>query len=118
MSGRIVRIDRVESLVQPVQGRHAVEIACSAMPGCLRDDLSGSFPELDFHIAGEGSMRVESGEPVRVGPLVRFLEDRGVEVSEARRIRLSLEDVFVQVTGVASDAMRREKERQQGGGQQ
>jgi ABC-2 type transport system ATP-binding protein len=117
VSGRIVRVDTVEGLVQPVRGRHAVEIACVDMPEGLRDELSGSFPKLDFHASGQGAIRVESGDPVPVGPLVRFLEERGVEVSEARRIRLSLEDVFVQVTGIASDAMRREKERQGGAAQ-
>jgi len=117
VSGRIVRVDTVEGLVQPVRGRHAVEIACVDMPEGLRDELSGSFPKLDFHASGQGAIRVESGDPVPVGPPVRFLEERGVEVSEARRIRLSLEDVFVQVTGIASDAMRREKERQGGAAQ-
>jgi uncharacterized phage infection (PIP) family protein YhgE len=32
----------------------------------------------------QGTIRVEANEPVRVGPLVRFLEDQGIEVSEAR----------------------------------
>lgn len=119
VSGRIVQIDTVESLVQPIRGRHAVEIACATLPDGLGDAISGAFPGLEFRVPGsQGPIRVESAEPIRVGLLVRFLEDRGIEVSDARRMRLSLEDVFVQVTGVASDAMRREKERQQGGGQQ
>jgi len=42
---------------------------------------------------------------------VRFLEDRGIEVTEARRVRPSLEDVFVQITGIEADVMRKEKER-------
>ncbi len=44
-------------------------------------------------------MRVESAKPIRVGPLVRFLEEQGAEVSEARRMRPSLEDVFVRDHG-------------------
>jgi ABC-2 type transport system ATP-binding protein len=47
---------------------------------------------------------------------VRFLEERGIEVSEARRMRPSLEDVFVRITGIAAGAMRREKEKKGGGG--
>jgi ABC-2 type transport system ATP-binding protein len=54
---------------------------------------------------------VESEKPVHVGPLVRFLEDNGAEVTEARRMRPSLEDVFVNITGIAADAMRKEKEK-------
>lgn len=32
---------------------------------------------------GQTLLRVESDGPVRVGPLVRFLEDRGAEGTEA-----------------------------------
>ena len=52
---------------------------------------------------------------VPVGPLVRFLEERGIEVTEARRIRPSLEEVFVQITGLEPDAMKKEKEKAGGG---
>jgi len=49
---------------------------------------------------------------------VRFLEERGIQVTEARRHAPSLEDVFVQVTGMESAVMRREKEKTGGGGNQ
>jgi len=42
------------------------------------------------------------------------LEEAGVEVAEARRVRPSLEDVFVKITGIEADAMRREKQRMGG----
>jgi len=54
---------------------------------------------------------VESAEPVKIGPLVRFLEDHGVEVSEARKAAPSLEDIFVRITGIEADAMHKEKEK-------
>ena len=99
VSGSIVRIDTVEDLLQPVRGRHVVRIACSGLTDEVRSGLGESFPDLDFTFPGQGYIRVESREDVRVGPLVRFLEDRGAEVFEARRMRPSLEDVFVKVTG-------------------
>ena len=60
-------------------------------------------------------IRVEADQPVRVGPLVRFFEDHGVEVSEAKRIRPTLEDIFVRITGLEAEAMGREKEKAGGG---
>ena len=54
---------------------------------------------------------MESDEAIRVGPLVRFLEEQGVEVAEARRMRPSLEDIFVNITGIEVKAMRKEKEK-------
>jgi ABC-2 type transport system ATP-binding protein len=56
-------------------------------------------------------IRVESHESVRVGPLVRLIEDRGAEVFEARRVRPSLEEVFVRVTGIEAKAMKQEKQK-------
>jgi ABC-2 type transport system ATP-binding protein len=48
-------------------------------------------------------------EPIHIGPIVKFLEDKGVAVTEARRMQLTLEDVFVQITGIEADAMKLEK---------
>jgi len=42
-------------------------------------------------------------------PLVSFLEDQGAEVVEARRTQPSLEEVFVKITGIEADVMRKEK---------
>jgi ABC-type multidrug transport system ATPase subunit len=111
VSGRIVRTDSVENLVQPIQDKHVVQIACSNMPEDIQGKLSKFFAGVGFTILGQGLIRVEAKEPVRVGPLIRYIEDRGGEVIEARRMRPSLEDIFVQITGIEADTMRREKEK-------
>jgi len=114
VSGRVVRIDTVAHLVQPIEERHVVRIACENELKDIEVDLAESFAGLDFSIPGPGLIRVEADDPVRVGPLIRFLEDRGAEVTEARRLRPSLEDVFVRITGIEADAMRKEKEKKGG----
>jgi len=114
VSGRIVRIDSVGHLLEPVEKKHVVRVSFSKAPGDLARDFSESFPELRAEFAGDGALRVESDEPVRVGPLIRYLEDRGAEVAEARRMRSSLEDVFVEITGIEAGAMCREKEKKGG----
>lgn len=108
VAGRIVRVDSVENLVQPIQEKHVVQIACSNIPEEIQGTLSRSFTNVGFTL-GPGLIRVESDEPVRVGPLIRHIEDQGGEVTEAKRMRLSLEDIFVQITGIEADAMRKEK---------
>jgi ABC-2 type transport system ATP-binding protein len=114
VSGRIVHIDTVEHLLQPIQDKHVVRIACTNSLSDIQNKLIESFPGLDFSIPEHGTIRVESDELIHVGALVRFLEDRGAEVSEARRMTPTLEDVFVKITGLEADAMRKEKG---GGGQ-
>jgi ABC-2 type transport system ATP-binding protein len=114
VQGKIVQIDTVNNLIQPIQDRHVMKLALLNPEPRLRKMLAAAFPDLMFRDAGKGSIRIEAGTPVHVGPIVRFIEDQGVEVAEARRIRLSLEDVFVRITGIEADAMKREKEK--GGG--
>jgi ABC-2 type transport system ATP-binding protein len=114
VSGSIVQIDSVEHLLQPVQEKHVVQITCLNTLNDMDHGLSQTFPGLEFSMPDKCLIRVEGNEPIRVGPLIRFLEDQGAEVTEARKIQPSLEDVFVRVTGVVADVMRKEKEKKGG----
>jgi ABC-2 type transport system ATP-binding protein len=116
VAGRIVRTDTVEELMRRTDGRHAVQFAVSGGAADLCDVIVAEWPTLHCQAVAEGQLRVESPEPVRVGPLVRLLEDRGAEVSEARRLRPSLEDVFIEITGIEAGAMKQEKEKAGKGG--
>ncbi|RQV94817.1 hypothetical protein EH220_06915 [bacterium] len=78
--------------------------------------IAAEWPNLQCQALTAGQIRVESPEPVHVGPLVRLLEDRGAEVSEARKLQPSLEDVFVEITGIEAGAMKQEKEKAGKGG--
>lgn len=114
MAGHVVRVDTVANLIQPLREKHVMQITCANGVSNLSDRLVEEFPGLNFTSPGPGLIQVEADAPIRVGPLVRFLEDRGAEVAEARRVRPSLEDVFVQITGVGADVMRKEKEKSGG----
>jgi ABC-2 type transport system ATP-binding protein len=113
VSGEIVRTESVEKLLQPIQNRHVVRISFTSKTHGLLETLRGSFPDIDFSMPQEGVIREESTEAVQVGPVIRLLEDCGGQVYEARRIRPSLEDVFVRITGIEADAMQKEKERRE-----
>jgi len=116
VKGRIVRTDRVEDLMRQTDGRHVMRFAVSGKASELCNRIAAEFPRLQCRPVAEGGIRVESAEPVRVGPIVRLLEDQRAEVLEARVIRPSLEDVFVQITGMEAGAMKQEKEKKMGGG--
>jgi ABC-2 type transport system ATP-binding protein len=116
VEGKIVRIDKVVNLIQPIQEKHVMQLAVSNLEPARTGQLSEAFPNLIFKALTGGMIRVEADEPIRVGPLVRFIEDQGAEVNEARRMQPSLEDVFVKITGIEADAMRKEKDKKGGGG--
>lgn len=117
VSGRIVRTDSVANLLQPVKDHFVVHVTCAQpLPEDLLQDMARVFGTVTFALENGGILRLESTQPIRVGPLVRVLEERGVDVLEARQGRPSLEDVFVQVTGLAAEALRKEKEKSGAGG--
>jgi ABC-2 type transport system ATP-binding protein len=111
VNGRIVRTDTVECLMQPVQGRHVVEFALDGQAESAEPVLRAAFPELETQVVDDSRLRLTSDRPVRIGPLVRFFEERGLEVGEARKVRPTLEEVFVEITGVEAAAVGREKEK-------
>jgi len=115
VNGQIVKTETVANLLQPVQGKHVMLISISNSVESLREGLAAAFPRLDFNIVSSEKMRVEAAERIRIGPLVRFIEEQGAEVTEARLARPSLEEVFVEVTGLALEAMKKEKEKGGGG---
>ena len=111
VAGRIVKIDTLENLLQPFQERHVVQIVCADTQDDIRHKLPESFPGMNFIFPQQGIIRIEADKTILTGAVVRFLEEQGVEVFEARRIRPSLEDVFVEITGIEADAMKKEKEK-------
>jgi ABC-2 type transport system ATP-binding protein len=111
VAGRVVRIDTVHDLLLPERGRQVLLVSLAQPAASWCEPLAGAFPALKAEAASQTELRIESAAPVRLGALVRFLEERGAEVLEARRLHPSLEDVFVRVTGVEAEAMRKERER-------
>ena len=116
VKGKVVRIDKVDDLMREVTGRHVVEFALSGIQENILPEIREEFPELEFQMKPQDALRVESTEPVRISPLVRFLEDCGAEVYEARKVRPSLEEVFVRITGIEAGVMKQEREKGKGGG--
>lgn len=109
VAGHIVRTDTVENLVQPIQGKHVLQMTCDRLTPNVENDFPQSFPDFAFTFPGRNLIRVEAESPIPIGPLVRFLEGRTIDVLEARKMRPSLEDIFVKVTGIEIDTMRIEK---------
>lgn len=116
VKGQIVEIDSVANLLQPLQERKALLIAFTNSIHDLCGKLATAFPHLEFQSVPSSSeqIRVESEDTISIGPLVRFIEEQGAEVIEARRIKPSLEEVFVRITGIELDMMRKEKEKSGG----
>jgi ABC-2 type transport system ATP-binding protein len=111
VNGRIIRIDTVANLLQPVSGSYMMLISVDHSVPNLSALVTQAFPALAFTAVSDLELRIESTQPISVAPIVRFIDDHGVAVTEARRAHPSLEDVFVRITGVEADALKSEKEK-------
>jgi ABC-2 type transport system ATP-binding protein len=114
VKGRIVKTDSVRNLLQPLLGRQVMLISISSAANDLSGKLATAFPNYEFQSISSEQVRIESVEPISLGPLVRFIEEQKVEVKEARRIGPSLEDVFVGVTGIEANVLKKEAEKKGG----
>lgn len=114
VKGRIVKTDSVRNLLQPLLSRQVMLISVLNAANDLSGKLAAAFPNYDFQFISSEQVRIESAEPISLGPLVRFIEEQKVEVKEARRLGPSLEDVFVSVTGIEVNALRIEAEKKGG----
>ena len=116
VNGRIVRTDRTADLLQPVKGKNILLLSISNSEHRISEELAAAFPKYQVQSTNLGEVRIESTEQVIIGPLVHFLEERSIQVTEARRQVPSLEDIFVQITGIEARLMKKEKEKAGGGG--
>jgi ABC-2 type transport system ATP-binding protein len=114
VKGRIVKTDSVRNLLQPLLGRQVMLISVLNAASDLSGKLATAFPNYEFQSISSEQVRIESTEPISLGPLVRFIEEQKVEVNEARRIGPSLEDVFVDVTGIEANVLIKEAEKKGG----
>jgi ABC-2 type transport system ATP-binding protein len=111
VDGRLVRMDTLANLVRDVQDKHIIQLTVSSVAGDLLGRLCESFPDVEFERVSDSALRVHAARPLPLAPLIRFFEEHDVSVTEARIVRPSLEDVFVEITGIELERMRKEKEK-------
>ena len=110
VAGKVVRIDSVESLVEDMHGQHIMQFSFEGAHPQARDELQREFQSVACESVSANIVRVVSAERIDIVPFIRYFESKGIEVTEARKMQPSLEDVFVRVTGLAAEEMRKEKE--------
>lgn len=103
--GRIVQEGTLSELMRCVRWEAEVEITTGAHAHEYSASLADGFPGMDVKPLDDSRLRVRSSETISVFPLLECLDRQGAFVYEAKVIRASLEDVFVQVTGMDTGGM-------------
>ncbi|MCU0960907.1 MAG: ABC transporter ATP-binding protein [Pirellulaceae bacterium] len=114
VAGRIVRLDTLSNLVSGLRDAQLMQLALSADATTLLARLHTDFPAATFELTDPTTLRVRSVTPMPLAPVIRCLEEHDVAVTEARLVRPSLEDVFVELTGIEAARMRRDPEKGRG----
>ncbi len=109
VNGQIIRNDTVANLLQPVKDRKSLLITARNLSVKISAKLGEAFPEFEFRQESDDQLRIDSEKTPGIGPVVRFIEEQGAEVTEARQLKPSLEDIFVRITGIEADDMKKEK---------
>jgi ABC-2 type transport system ATP-binding protein len=110
VDGRLVRIGSLEELMKEHQQETVLELAVDQAGAELVDALRPRFPGYTVHRSDERHLRLVSPGSIELLPLLKAVAEGGAEVTEARLIRPTLEEVFVRVTGIESGLMRQERE--------
>ena len=110
VGGRLVRIGSLEELMKEHQQETVLELAVDQAGAELVDALRPRFPGYTVHRLDERHLRLVSAGSIELLPLLKAVAEGGAEVTEARLIRPTLEEVFVRVTGIESGLMRQERE--------
>ncbi len=109
VAGRIVRQAAVEKLLDGARDRRIIELQLDTAPEPLLSALSEHFPTYRWEPRAGKRLRLISTAEIELAPPAAFLAERGAAVLEARRLRPSLEEVFVEVTGLAAERLSAER---------
>ncbi len=108
VEGRIVTVDTPENIKQSIRGATVLEARLSRAPDqpMIRElELGG---RVEFN---ENRIRIETESLTgTLESLVMLASQRGIQVTDLHTLQPSLEDAFVELTGVSTELMRVEKE--------
>lgn len=110
VEGRIKHIGEIEKLLNDAQQENILEF--SVDKDCLeyKEDILEKFSDYQVEILGN-KVRIHTENPAGLKPFIDFFDQINCIVYEARMIRPSLEEVFVKITGIGLDTMKKEKEK-------
>lgn len=109
VKGKLIATGTISELMQRIEQENIVQFTLAESPPHLQEELANAFPGLRMELPEPHLVRFYSDSPMNIAPLVSFFDQIGLSVQEAKRIRPSLEDVFVKVTGIELQQMKQEK---------
>ena len=109
VNGKIVKTGTVKELMENAGNEQIIRLTLNNDVNGIEIELKGAFPGLRIEAQGNACL-IASPDRIALSPILQFLDQRGISVYEAKEMRPSLEDVFVNVTGIEAGKLHKEKE--------
>jgi ABC-2 type transport system ATP-binding protein len=110
VGGEIVKTGSIAKLMAESQPENIVQFQVADNAPALVGKLSATFPAFKVEASDATNLKIMTARPINLLPVLQFCDQQQVPVYEAKIIRPSLEEVFVKVTGLGADKLKKEKE--------
>lgn len=114
VEGQIVASGTVSELMNSISHSHSVHLVTDKNAEDFASELQDRFKGSKVTPRPDRSLVMVSEQRIPLLPIMEFFQDKGIEVYEAKELHPSLEDVFVELTGIESSLLKKDKEK--GGG--
>src|SRR5690554_4590853 len=109
VKGKIKHIDRIDRLLDNTRKGSILEFLTEGEGPENRDRLNAALSDYRVELSGN-RIRIYTEEQIGLKDLIDIFYQQGCNIYEARLLRPSLEDVFVEITGIEAAEMKKDKE--------
>jgi len=110
VGGNVIKVSNVHDLMVEAQQENIVEFRSDSNGYKLEENLIKTFPNITIQSSTDHSIRISSQDHIELMPFMKFFDSKEIKIEEAKIIRPSLEEVFVKITGIEIDKLKKEKE--------
>ncbi len=112
VKGQIIKTGIIHELMEDAQKEKIIQFSFDGVVQLnqFKNDFIQQFSQCELAHIQESVFQVRSETTLDLMPLMSFFDSRKIKVIEAKIIKPSLEEVFVKITGIERDAMKKEKE--------
>ncbi|NLJ77052.1 MAG: ATP-binding cassette domain-containing protein [Peptococcaceae bacterium] len=111
VKGEIIKIGTVSELIQEAQQESIVQFTLAGGAGRLQQALREKSPAIfNVEVLSDTVLRVNTPQLISLSPYIKLFEENNLTLYEAKIIRPSLEEVFVKITGIEAEHMKKDRE--------
>jgi ABC-2 type transport system ATP-binding protein len=112
VKGQIIKTGAIHELMEEAQKESIIQFSFdgTVQMNQLEQDFNRQFSRCHLNSITDSLFQVRSAKAMDLMPFMSFFDFHGIKVMEAKIIKPSLEEVFVKITGIERDVMKKEKE--------